>query len=452
MVDHSSLTIPSGPIVVSPSDAQGTLTRQAAPTPYNDRFQTVYGSRLSPMVVTGALQLANVGQMYLQADVLDEVREMDAHLQSVLSKREQSVAGAKWSVAAEDPNDAEAVKTASWCDREVRGVRNIRKVFSHMQAGLYHSHSVSEQMWFPDRGALRLLAIKPLHARRFGYGHLSWQLHLWDQTGNEKAPDLSRYPGMALNAFPRGKFLTHLPHVRGGYPTREGLGRTAVWYAMFKRWDWRDWMALIEWAGRGIRIGTYKTGKDGTDEKRKIGAAIDEDVQVLNEALAYLSSSLQVTIPDTVSIDIRELKNINSTIHEAMSDKCDSQNSKLVLGGTLTTDAGTHGARSLGDTQRQDQEMFTVSDAEAVGETFRFDTLTPMVRFKFGEGAPVPMLRFAVEPPEDKASIARTWKDAGDAMTTWKNAGVRVDMAAAAERVGMPLLEDDEMGTGTQGP
>lgn len=396
----------SGPVVMAEDKGQGNpLSRTVAPAPFNDRFQVYFGNRLTPQVVTQAISLANIGQLYLLADILDEVLEMDPHLFSVIQKRVMQVSSAKWSLVAEDVKDNDAVAIAAWCEKELRAQRNFRRCIAHMMMALYQGHGVVEQRWFPDGKTLRLLSMTPLHARRFGYGQQSWDLHLWDQTGNELEPSLSSYPGVNLKAFPQGKFIVHTPHVRGGYPTREGLGRTAVWFAMFKRWTWRDWMSLAEWAGRGIRVGTYTTGTL-TEAGRTLGRALDEDVQALSDAMQYMSSSLQVMLPDTVSLQIHELKAATHSIHQTLSNECDSQNSKLVLGGTLTTDAGTHGARSLGDTQREDQMLLGVSDAENISETLRHDTLTPMVRFRFGAGSPVPLFKIHNEPRESLDSMA----------------------------------------------
>jgi phage gp29-like protein len=394
-----------GTRAMSAADA-GVMAKRLAVAPHNDRFQIYYGNRLTPQVVTSAVTLANVGQMYLFMDVLDEVREMDPHLQALLSKREKQTSGAKWSCVAEDAKDAEAVQIAAWCEKELRGIRNLRKVFAHMMGGLYYAHGIVENVWFNDRGSLRLLKMECLHPRRFGYANTDWRLRLWDQTGNEIEPTLATYPGLPLDGFPRGKFIVHRPHVRGGYPTREGLGRTAVWYSMFKRWTWRDWMSLAEWAGRGLRVGTYKVGND--DGTRTEPRALDEDVQALSDAMEYMSSSLQVIIPDTVSLAITEMKGARSgdSVHSVLSRECDSQNSKLVLGGTLTTDPGSMGARSLGDTQKDEQIMLAISDAEEMCETFRYDVLAPMVLHRFGPSAPVPLIKIFVEPADSLDALA----------------------------------------------
>lgn len=361
------------------------LGQKIAPAGVNtDRYQNVYGSGLTPQVASSAVQIANYGMLYLLADILDECRETDPHLQSILSKRESAVAGAPWSIAPEDPSDLEQKKIAAWAENELRGIRNLSHVFARMQSAVYHGRYVFEQVWIDVGGALRLSSIDWLHPRRFGYGYYDWDLHLWDQTGNEKAPNLAVYPGVPLRLFPAGKFLVHEPYVHGGYPQREGLGRTCMWFSMFKRWDVRDLLALLEWAGRGIRIGSYATG---SDEKNPTARASQEDVDVLEQAMMAMGSSLQIVIPDTVKIAIHELQATENLAHIKFADWCDSQNSKAVLGGTLTTDAGNKGARSLGDTQKEEQEMLARQDANAIAQSFWQDTLAPMVRYRWGMGA-----------------------------------------------------------------
>lgn len=385
----SGLHVPGGPQWVQEQVDQvavprGVLTQRFAPAPVNtDRYQINYGSGLTPQVATSALQLANYGQLYLLADILDECRETDAHLQAVLQKREAAIASADWSIQPEDSSDLEQKQIAKWVEAELRSV-HLDDVLPRMMAALYYGRYVFEQVWVEVDGQLRLIDIQWLHPRRFGYGHYDWRLHLWDQTGNERTPDLAAYPGIALDAFPAGKFLVHEPNVRSGYPQREGLGRTTLWYSMFKRWGIRDLLSFLEWAGRGIRVGTYKTG---TDEKSPTARATQDQVDILEQALMNMSSSLQVLIPDTTSLDIKELHNVDHPAHLKFADWCDAQNSKVVLGGTLTTDPGTKGARGLGDTQKEEQEMLARSDMRACANTLHRDTIVPMIRHRHGLGA-----------------------------------------------------------------
>ena len=76
--------------------AEAMMGAHEAPAPFNDRFARTLGSDLTPQLVAAALANAEIGYMWNQADLLDEVRERDGHLHSELQKREMRVAGAPW--------------------------------------------------------------------------------------------------------------------------------------------------------------------------------------------------------------------------------------------------------------------------------------------------------------------------------------------------------------------
>lgn len=393
---------------------QGLLQGQVAPAGYIDRYQQLFGSQgLTPTTVSAVINFANIGYLYQICDLLDEVREMDAHLASVVSKRETAVCGAEWDVLAEDPKDVDQERIAKWTKRELQSIRGLQHAFSHLSSGVYYSHAVCEQIWTPVGGRPRLVEIIPLHPRRFAYAALSdWKLHLWDQVGNDRQPRLGMFPGIPLDAFPYGKFVSHVPRIRGGYPQREGLGRTLLWYSMMKRWAFRDWMALGEWAGRGLRIGKYNTGLKDADKTKR---AAPEHKALLEQVLNTFSSSTPAVLADTTSIEVLQLAHENK-IHESLIAACDAQMSKATLGGTLTTDAGLKGARSLGDTQRDEQVMLAISDEKQLSESIRYGIIAPMVRYWFGPSAPIPKFRFAVAPEDsmlEHAELIKTLVDAG---------------------------------------
>lgn len=395
-------------------DNPGVLQGQVAPAPYIERYQIQLGSNLSPQAVSNVINFANIGYLWQLADLLDEVREMDAHLASVMSKRETAVAGADWDVVAENPKDVRAVGIAEWVKSELKSIRGLQHVFSHLMSGTYYGYAVCEQIWLPVNGKLRLVEVIPLHPRRFAFAALKdWRLYLWDQVGNDRQPRLGMFPGIALDEFPAGKFLTHQPRIRGGYPQREGLGRTLVWYSMMKRWAYRDWMALGEWAGRGLRIGTFNSGLvDGEDDKR----ATPEHVEQLRTTLNTFSSSAPAVIADTTTIQVLEMAHENR-IHEMLIGSCDSQMSKVVLGNTLTTEIGSSGGnRAAANRQGDEQTMLAIADEKQLAESIRYGMIGPMVRYQFGPAAPVPVLHFAVAPEDsllEAAQIIETLVDGG---------------------------------------
>ena len=273
------------------------MTVDLAPAPFNDRFARVLGSSLTPQAVTSILSFADNGYLWQLADLLDECRERDGHLHAELQKRELRVAGAEWELRPPQGTGARGAEIARWCTarlNEIEAHDTLDRSFADALVGLmtavYQARAGLEVSWRQDGRRMVPASLSFIHPRRFAFT-TDWRLHLWDASGtatsytpegnnNENSP-FGQFPGLPIAAFPAGKFIVHQPVVRGVYPTREGLGRLLVWWSTFKRFDVRDLLAYAQWAGRGLRIGTYATGKGAMGEH----VSTPEDQQVLLEAM-----------------------------------------------------------------------------------------------------------------------------------------------------------------------
>lgn len=391
-----------------------------APPPRTDFYQRRVGSDLTPQVVTAAFGQADRGRMWTLADLLDEAREVDAHLHAVLHKREWQVAGAAWEIRPFD-DSRPAKRAAKYVEDALKSLRSFSAALAHLQSAPYHGRAVGEVIWARDGGRLLPVAIEPVHARRVSVAE-DWRLCLYD-SGALGSP-YAHWPGVPLDAFPPGKFLVHTPRIRGVYPQREGLGRPLLFMSLFKRWAIRDALALAEMAGRKGRVGKYSTGADGKPR------ATPEDVDELEDALQDWSSAVALVIPDTTEVAFEDPVSGN-TIHGPLVELMNSEMSKAVLGGTLTTDPGTRGARSLGETQQDDQLMIARGDARAVEETVRFGLFVPMVREKYGDGYPAPYLSLMVEPKQDANAVM-------DRLEKFVRVGGKVSQEDARNLLGLP--------------
>jgi phage gp29-like protein len=374
----------------------------------NEKEQLRVGSALTPQYITTVLRRADAGYMDLISDMLDEVRETDPHLHSVLFKREVQVSGCAWElrparrVRATKKRD----KIVDFCTDVLENLPGFSQILAHLQSAVYHGRAAAENIWRKDGSKWLIERIDTIHSRRLAYAATNWKLHLWDAAGGT---EFSNFPGKPFDSFPKGKFIVHTPRVRGGYPTREGLGRVLVWYSVFKRWTQRDWMALAEMVGRPGRVGYYGTGqvdplKGGMPEATPIDQALLED------ALINWSSAVAVKLPDTVKLDFVSATTGHGELHKLLSDHCNSEMSKAALGETLTTEAGNKGARSLGDVHDDVRLMIALWDSRCLAETVRYFILAPLVRLNFGEGAPVPEIVFTVEPSDSLNAVAERYQ------------------------------------------
>lgn len=426
-----------------------SLTRHVADAPFNDRFAKVYGAALTPQSVTTVLAAADQGYLWALADMLDELRERDTHLHSVLAKREQAVAGAEWELRPPQGAGTRGTYIANWCAERLREIeaatggmeRSLPDALADLMGAVYQGRAGMEVVWRREGRYWIPATLAFVHPRRFAYA-TDWRLHLWDASGTSPgmlAPAsgrdsvFGRFPGIALDAFPAGKFIVHAPRVRGTYPTREGLGRTVCWPSTFKRFGIRDFLAFAEWAGRGLRIGTYATGTDPNGGAR----AVDEDVRMLEAMLERMSSSVSAVIPDSTKLEVLSTPS-DHKVHDRLVLLCNSEMSKAVLGETLTTEVGEHGGnRALGQVHDDVRLMLARADARSLGATLRRDLLRPMVQRTWGDRAPVPEIAFATDPKESLDALAARFEKLA-------RVGLRIGQSAARDQLGIPDPEEGE--------
>lgn len=403
--------------------------------PRVDRYQVRAGSGLTPQLVSGILRTADFGDLQRLADLLDEVREKDGHLQSVLSKRAGAVSGSPWELQPSPRSSkGRGAKILALCTDVLQNIERLPALLEDLLDGAYHGRACSELFWTRDGRYQVPFSHEFVHPRRFRYGPNDWQLRIWDSGAGTPFNAGYGIPVAEINRLIPGKLLVHSPRVRGGYPTREGLGRTTVWYSgVFKAFGWRDFLAYLEQYGRPLRIGTFGTGKGN------LPMASDEDVTELEAALDALSSAASAVFPDTTLPTLLPPATASAgAAHPELIRLCDAETSKVVLGGTLTTDAGTRGARSLGDTHKEEEILLAKRDALALAETIRRYLLAPIVVLNgLGDASDAPLLRFVVDPAEDQNALAERFKTLGEA-------GVPVPVAHIRSRLAIPEPVDGE--------
>lgn len=393
-------THPMGPGTVAP---RSFLTDNTL----NGAYQQRWGSALTPLALTAALRGADLGVMYQLADLLDEVRETDPHVQAVLSRREQSVAGAGWELrpsrayAEGGDETAAAMAARQLCDSVLRSLPGFPDRLADLMGAIYYGRAVAEVVWSRQGGYLVPTRMYPVHPRMIQYDY-AWNLRLWS---NMPPYNFGPYPGVDIKEFPAGRFIVHTPRVRGGFATREGLGRTLAWWALFKRWVTRDAMGLAEMAGRLARIAKYQSGKkDGAFDPSQRSS--DEDVAYITTTLNNWSASVGLVYPDDIEVQLVPPVTGN-TIHLPLVDFFNAEMSKAVLGSTLTVEAGFKGARSLGEVHADEETKLTRYDAGSLAETLRVGLLAPIVHYNYGPHVAVPEIRFLIDAEESREALAK---------------------------------------------
>lgn len=126
-----------------------------------------------------------------------------------------------------------------------------------------------------------------------------------------------------------------------------GLLMSAAQYVIWKRGCMGDWSELAELFGRPLRKGKYSPNDDAGKN-------------ALLTMLSNLGGAPYIAYPEgtDVSVDASG-SNLTGDIYQSLKSACNDEISKLIVGSTLTTDAGTKGARALGEIhERGEQDVF----------------------------------------------------------------------------------------------
>lgn len=380
------LQIPPMPIAIG--SAVATRTR---PIQWLDRFLTHPGYGVEPQRVVQIYRTAEYGWTMEQCDLFDDIIENDGHLRSVIHARVLAVAGKQWQVmhggdAAIDQKAAELLQSAL---RE----SNFDDLVAHLLSARYMGWAGTEIDWrVVDGDTLPLWFVNVPH-RRFCF----------DEYGRPRILNgIDDTTGELLRA---GSWVFGRNSV-SGLTARSGLMRTATWYALFKRWSWRDWVIYAEKFGIPLVIGKYDSD------------ASEEDRTALETAVESIGEAGQATMSDETMVEIHEAQKggAESNLHAGIVREANNEISKLITGSTLTVETGGPGSFALGKVHESRSFDLVLADAAFVARRFRADIAKPFLAYNGFADAACPELIIHVTRETDpltRAKLAETLQAMG---------------------------------------
>lgn len=166
------------------------------------------------------------------------------------------------------------------------------------------------------------------------------------------------------------------------------------WPAMFKKGNFKFWVAFTEKYGSPWLVGKYAPGTS------------NENQNILADQLENMVQDAIAVVPDTSKIEIIEAsgKGASADIFDKLKDACNADISKAILGQTLTTELSSTGSLAAAQTHNEVRKDIILSDARIIEET-----LNQIVRWivdqNFGKDVVSPAFRFS-EPEEVNKQLA----------------------------------------------
>lgn len=365
---------------------------------------------LTPQRLHRILEDAEQGNLVAQADLFSDMEEKDGHIMSEMAKRKRAILTLDWEI--HEPANATA--------EERRDTDLIRELVSALPAfdeflldcmdAVGHGFAPIEVTWH-QVGPYTLPKTFTHRPQR------------WFQTLAHNGDALRLRDGSAhgQELWPMG-WVIHRHKARSGYLTRTGLHRTLAWPYLFKNYSVRDLAEFLEIYGLPLRLGKYPAG---TTKQEKA---------TLLAAVAGIGHNAAGIIPDSMAIDFENAAQGTQEPFEAMIAWCERTQSKVILGGTLTSQAdGKSSTNALGQVHNEVRHDLTVSDSRQLAVTANRDVIAPMrlLNIPGAAGRRPPELRFDTRRFEDLRTLSQ-------ALPRLVAAGMQIPVDWAHERANIP--------------
>lgn len=374
-------------------------------------------SGLTPRKLASLVQAAHGGDLSAISDLGHELETKNGHIFAELSKRKRSITLLDWSL--KPPKDAtpdeerdtamieEALKDADWMNGMLfNALDAILKGFSCQELKWCTEGEItmpSDVIWRPQ---------KMFTVNRDNRN----ELRINDGSVN----------GQALRQW---GWIQHRAPAMSGYLGETTLTNVLAWPFIFASYPIRDMLEFLEIYGIPLRLGKYPAG------------ATDPEKKTLLNAIMSIGHNAGGIIPQGMSIDFEQAAMGASAEFLNVIDWAEKLISKIINGGTLTTQAdGLTSTNALGNVHADGALAIRNSDIAMLEPTITRDLILPMWMLNaksFSNPKRYPRFEIDTSEPEDLSYYAT-------ALPQLMNAGMQIPLDWAHEKLQIPRAEEGE--------
>lgn len=387
----------------------------AALTTLHREFAQHPARGLTPARLNRILSTAELGTLFDQFDLFEDMEERDAHLFAEMNKRRLALQSIEWEIA-EPPNADAREKSATAMLRELyAGLPDLADLLFDMSDAIGKGFACLEitwgrvgRWWLPES-----IEHRPQRWFRTATTNRN-ELRLRDNSGE----------GAAL--WPFG-WVQHVHRAKSGYLARAGLFRVLAWPYLFKNYSVRDLAEFLEIYGLPMRLGKYPTG------------ATDKEKADLLSAVINLGHNAGGIMPQAMQLEFAEAAKGTHDPFVAMMQWAEASESKAILGQTLTAQASNTGTQALGTIHNEVRMDIRNSDIRQIAATLTRDISYPLLALNMGpiELRRVPRIEFDTGEPEDLKAFA-------DSLPKLAQAGVRIPVSYVQRKLKIPEPAEGE--------
>ena len=321
----------------------------------------------------------------------------DSHILGALTTRKMAVLNKPMQVQPVDAKNAADVATAEACKAMLDRIPNLTYRLAELLDSALYPVSVMEKSWKPaDVPGLRydLATLKHQDAQLLDYRDHVMKLEAVDPH--------TRQPCGRFEVVDTWDFIVHRGHLMTAADNFGGPMRALLFWWLFSTQNRDWWVRFLDRFGAPFMVGRYPTGDE-------------ESRWTLESAFSAASRLFGIAVTDDTKVEVHEVSATHGDAFEKFWNTAQKEKSKLILGQTLSTEAGAqglgNGSSDLQGEVRKDIEAF---DGLLLCTTLRDQLLRQFIEINGLPGRP-PIIFFGAEDAGDAKEFAETLKTAGDA-------------------------------------
>ena len=322
-------------------------------------LQSHHTRGLTPSKLATILDAAEQGDLTAQFDLFEDMEEKDGHIASEMGKRRRALL-LDWEITPPDNASAQEKRNAEQLGEMVQALPDFEDILFDITDAIGKGFACLEIEWHRDDG---LWVPKTVTHRP-----QSWfQLHRGYRQELRLRTNMAGNDGIQGSPLTPFGWITHVHKAKSGYLERTALFRQLVWTYLFKNYSVGDLAEFLEIYGIPVRLGKYPPN------------ASDREKATLLRALVGIGHNAAGIIPEGMLIDFKDAATGDPKAFELMISWCERNQSKVILGGTLTSGAdGAASTNALGNIHNEVRKDLRDGDIRQLNSTVTRDLIYAM--------------------------------------------------------------------------
>ncbi len=384
--------------------------------PYLDERRDAMVNGLNVRKLKAYIEATDAGNLALGLQFCEEMERRDLHLRSVSETRRRAVTGLPWEIVSAADIDERvdrnaADDAANYCADHLRQMDGFEEALQYLGDAFGPNLKVLEHVW----NGVKLVKLVSVPDTRLSMDR--------DCAGVVRVATRDNRDGVPATL---GDWTVFTPHGGRTAPFYKSLTIGQAYHFLAKMMGFVDWGAYLALYGMPTRWATHPPG------------ATPKERSELVAMMRGMGSNGYAVFPQGTTLEFKESSQRGVAPFQAMIEYCDRKQSVLFTGGNITSDStGAQGTLAAGVVQSEVRQDLRDADIKAESMAISSQILGPMVRYMFGPGVPVPVFQRIKPETIDREREARV-------IAAAQNAGLKVPMRWAYERVGIPEPEENE--------